>query len=199
MSGVRQAWTDPAGVCYAPGARFRVLRPMRLTGWVPGSGCVDGWGQQLRPGDIITCTGYGPGLGADPGCGVEWTTPEADAAHAVHCDTSPSAGGAFGYRPPAGYVGFCEGLAGAGVLTGKQRAVLRALARQPGADTFWVSGVTGQSFGGVMRTLRSLADRRLVAMGYLTGDVAMPGWLLTAAGWAAAGSLKEAGNGAVVG
>jgi hypothetical protein len=92
------------GLVYAPGARFKVARKgMHLFGMVPsGPAAWKGWSQELRPGDILTCTGYGPGFGADPGYGVEFTTPESEAAGADHCDVHPSHGGVWCYRPVPG-------------------------------------------------------------------------------------------------
>jgi hypothetical protein len=95
------------GIEYAPGRRFRVIRDgLKLTGMVHGEnpGSFRGWSQQLNTGDIITCTGFGPGLGGDPGYGVEWTTPEAEAAGAVHVDMKPQFFVPFGYRPHPGSV-----------------------------------------------------------------------------------------------
>jgi hypothetical protein len=100
----RQARTFD-GVDYVPGAKYEVLVPgLRLSGWIPIHGGAQGWGQQLQPGDVITCLGYGPGWGSDPGYGIEWTSEAAKAAHAYSLDIWPTAGGAFDYRPPAGSV-----------------------------------------------------------------------------------------------
>lgn len=91
------------GLTYAPGARFRLLTAGRLSGQVcDGPRSWRGWAQELRPGDIVTCTGYGPGWGSDPGYGVEFTTPESEAAGATHCDLSPGVLYPFGYRPRPG-------------------------------------------------------------------------------------------------
>jgi hypothetical protein len=93
------------GIEYAPGRQFRVVTGgLRLSGYVPdGPSAWRGWSQELRPGDdIVTCTGYGPGFGADPGYGVEFTTPESEQAHAGACTIWPSSGGIFGYRPMPG-------------------------------------------------------------------------------------------------
>lgn len=90
------------GTRYAPGARFRVLAPCRLSGFTPARGGADGWSQTLAPGDVITCTGFGAGWGSDPGFGVEFTSDAALAARAYHCDLSPSVGGVWGYRPRPG-------------------------------------------------------------------------------------------------
>jgi hypothetical protein len=92
------------GVTYAPGARFRVVREgATLDGWVAelAGGCR-GWRQRLRPGDLLTCTGDGPGLGADPGHGVEFTSAQSEAAGAFHCEVRPMTGGAFTSRPAPG-------------------------------------------------------------------------------------------------
>lgn len=92
------------GTGYAPGRRFRVIREgLILSGMVPAAPSAwDGWSQRLHPGDIVTCTGYGPGFGGDPGYGVEFTTPESLQARAGNCTISPSTGGAFGCRPVPG-------------------------------------------------------------------------------------------------
>lgn len=91
------------GVTYAPGARFRVISEgVTLDGMVPEPGGYRGWRQQLRPGDVVTCTGYGPGWGGDPGYGVEFTTAESEAARACHCEIRPMAGGLFNFRPAPG-------------------------------------------------------------------------------------------------
>lgn len=89
------------GVTYAPGRQFRVTRRgVKLTGMTPdGPGAFRGWGQDLNPGDVVTCTGFGPGWGSDPGYGVGFTTPESLAAHAGHCEIHPMAGGMWGFRP----------------------------------------------------------------------------------------------------
>jgi hypothetical protein len=90
-------------VSYTPGSKFRVIGTgATLDGWVPELGASRGWRQLLRPGDLLTCTGYGPGLGGDPGYGVEFTSPESEAAGAFHCDVQPTTGGAFTSRPAAG-------------------------------------------------------------------------------------------------
>jgi hypothetical protein len=92
------------GVAYAPGRRFRVAREgLRLSGMVPsGPSAWSGWAQELHPGDIVTCTGYGPGWGSDPGYGVEFATEQSRSAHAGGCEIRPSVGGVFAYRPPPG-------------------------------------------------------------------------------------------------
>jgi hypothetical protein len=93
------------GVEYAPGRRFRVVREgLKLTGWQPKPGYQQGWGQDLHVGDVITCLGWGPGWGSDPGYGIEWTSEEAEKVRANSLDTWPSVGGAWGYRPPVGYL-----------------------------------------------------------------------------------------------
>jgi len=98
----RQAVTRD-GVTYAPGRRFRVTREGAwLGGMVPELGGYRGWRQQLQIGDLLTCTGYGPGFGGDPGYGIEFTSAEARAAGASHCEVRPMTGGLFDYRPAAG-------------------------------------------------------------------------------------------------
>jgi hypothetical protein len=91
------------GVTYAPGRQFRVAREGAwLDGMVPEMGGHCGWRKQLQIGDLLTCTGYGPGFGADPGYGVEFTSAEARAAGASHCEVWPMIGGLFDYGPPPG-------------------------------------------------------------------------------------------------
>jgi hypothetical protein len=93
------------GVTYAPGTRFRAIRAgVTLDGMVPERGGYGGWRQQLQPGDVVTCTGYGPGWGGDPGYGVEFTSTESEAARACHCEIRPMAGGVFDYHPAAGLI-----------------------------------------------------------------------------------------------
>jgi hypothetical protein len=94
-----------SGVEYAPDRQFRVVaKGLSLIGLVPSqhAGAYDGWSQPLEPGDMLICTGYGPGFGSDPGCGVEFRSAESDAANALHCSIRPTAGGMFDYRPDAG-------------------------------------------------------------------------------------------------
>lgn len=95
------------GVRYAPGRRFRVImRGAQLVGMAPEpgypGGAWRGWEQKLKPGDIVTCTGFGAGWGGDPGYGVEFTSDKAEAAHAGNCEIRPMAGGIFSYRPAPG-------------------------------------------------------------------------------------------------
>jgi hypothetical protein len=96
------------GVSFAPGARFRVVGAgAYLDGLQPfGShaGAWSGWKQELHVGDIITCTGFGPGFGSDPGYGVEFTTEKAKADNAIHCDFRPMTGGMWNYHPFPGYL-----------------------------------------------------------------------------------------------
>ena len=103
------------GVTYAPGERFRVIAEGAvLDGLVPARGSYKSWRQQLRPGDILTCTGYGPGFGGDPGYGVEFTSAGSEAAGAFHCQVRPVAGGALDYRPARGLLQPDEAAAGPG-------------------------------------------------------------------------------------
>ncbi len=91
------------GVEYAPGSQFIVTGAgVRLSGYTAIRGGSRGWGQELKPGDRVTCRGAGYGAGADPGYGIEFTTPEAEAAGAFHCEIWPSAGGPFAFRPAPG-------------------------------------------------------------------------------------------------
>ena len=92
------------GIEYAPGAQFRVIKEgTRLIGMVPiAPHTQQGWGQALKSGDIVTCTGFGPGWGSDPGYGVEFTTPESITAHAGSCQLIPSTGGMWAERPAPG-------------------------------------------------------------------------------------------------
>ena len=91
------------GVTYVPGSRYRVIGGRAtLDGWIPELGGSRGWRQQLRPGDLLTCTGNGPGFGGDAGYCVEFTSPESEAAGAFDCEVQPTAGGVFSSRPAAG-------------------------------------------------------------------------------------------------
>ncbi len=106
MYGQRHATTCD-GTVYAPGAKFRVLvRGAYLDGMVPEPGyrtsAWGGWRQDLNPGDIVTCTGYGAGWGGDPGYGVEFTSERSEADGAIHCEIRPSAGSIFDYHPAPG-------------------------------------------------------------------------------------------------
>lgn len=96
------------GIPYVPGALYEVRSPCRLSGWTPVQGGHQGWGLRLEPGHLLTCRGYGPGWGSDPGFGIEWTCEEARAVHASACELSPSVGGAFAYRPAIGLVAVLE-------------------------------------------------------------------------------------------
>lgn len=103
MHGERRSVTYD-GIEYAPGAKFRVLKHCSMNGFKPSGhpGALDGWRQALEPGDIITCLGYGPGWGSDPGYGVEFTSDAAEAVGAFHLDINPQAGGIWDYRPQPG-------------------------------------------------------------------------------------------------
>jgi hypothetical protein len=93
------------GIDYAPGRKFRVTREgLTLTGYTAVRGGADGWEQVLHAGDILTCTGYGPGSGGDPGYGVEFTSRQSETARAFHCAIWPMTGSVFEYRPPAGFL-----------------------------------------------------------------------------------------------
>jgi len=93
------------GVTYAPGARFRVVKEgARLSGWVPIRGGSRGWRQDLHVGDVIECTGFGRGMGSDPGYGVEFVSEESKAAGAFHVDFFPAAGGIWSYHPAEGFI-----------------------------------------------------------------------------------------------
>lgn len=94
------------GIEYAPGRKYRV----RVTGaWLDGMitagpSAWQGWRQDLQPGDILTCTGYGPGFGSDPGFGVEFTSEQSEIDEAFHCEVRPMAGGIWNYHPAPGVV-----------------------------------------------------------------------------------------------
>jgi hypothetical protein len=91
------------GVTYAPGAAFRVTARARLSGLKSeGRSSWGGWSQDLRPGDIVLCTGHGPGWGSDPGYGVEFSTPQSLADGASYCEITPSAGTIWNSRPHPG-------------------------------------------------------------------------------------------------
>lgn len=99
------------GVEYAPGKRFRVTREgARLVGMVstrPFS--AQGWSQALPVGTVITCTGFGPGWGSDPGFGVGWTSGEAARSSAFSLEFRPGAGGIWNQHPAPGYLEEEEG------------------------------------------------------------------------------------------
>jgi hypothetical protein len=104
MTGNRRTVTYD-GVEYRPGRRFRVVAEATLDGLVHSPdhrSAWDGWRQQLKPGDILTCTGFGAGWDSDPGFGVEFTSAQSEEAGAVHCDVNPMICVPFGYRPRPG-------------------------------------------------------------------------------------------------
>lgn len=103
MYGSRRAVTYD-GITYAPGARFTVaVDGARLSGWqCDGPSAWRGWSQPLSRGDVLTCTGYGSGLGADPGYGVEFTSAASEAAGAFHCEVLPGVFSPVAYRPVPG-------------------------------------------------------------------------------------------------
>lgn len=94
------------GLRYAPGTRFRITKEgARLHGFTPsGPSSFDGWTQQLHIGDVLTCTGFGPGWGGDPGYGIEFSTERSRADGALHCDVSPRRGGVWNYRPDPSFL-----------------------------------------------------------------------------------------------
>lgn len=95
MFGRRAVTYD--GVTYVPGARYQVIVPgLSLVGWVPVRHGHQGWRHDLEVGDVIECTGWGPGMGSDPGYGVEFTIPGA-----AHVAIRPGMGSIWDYRPPA--------------------------------------------------------------------------------------------------
>lgn len=69
---------------------------------VPSWSGASSWKQQLRPGEELTCTGWGLGFGSDPGYGVEFTSAESEAARAINCHINPMVGGIADYRPASG-------------------------------------------------------------------------------------------------
>lgn len=93
------------GVDYAIGARFEVVRDgLWIDGMIAGAwpNSHQMWRQSLEVGDVLTCLGYGPGFGSDPGYGVEFDTEKSRAAGAYNCDVHPPIGGIFAYRPSPG-------------------------------------------------------------------------------------------------
>lgn len=91
------------GMEFAPGAQFIVIKPCLLHGMTTtGPSAWSYWSQDLAPGDVVTCLGHGMGWGSDPGFGVEFTSPESEAASAAHCEISPSAGTQWSLHPVAG-------------------------------------------------------------------------------------------------
>lgn len=93
------------GTTYAPGGKFRVTKNgAKLSGWAPDDRALTGFRQDLEPGDIITCTGFGRGLGSDPGYGIEFTSDRAREAGAQHCEFSPGILSPYSYRPQPGWL-----------------------------------------------------------------------------------------------
>jgi hypothetical protein len=89
------------------GKKFRLLKAGYLDGMIPmrlHPNAHQGWQQQLSVGDVITCEGYGPGWGSDPGYGVHFSTPQSKAEHVVFAEFRPMAGGLFNYRPADGWL-----------------------------------------------------------------------------------------------
>lgn len=91
---------------YARGKRFRVIKAgAKLWGLTPIRPNVQqGWTQVLEVGDVIESLGFGPGFGADPGYGINWTSERAKAEHAHSLSFAPSEGGIWAYRPSEGYL-----------------------------------------------------------------------------------------------
>jgi hypothetical protein len=93
---------------YPKGQRFRVIKAGgSLSGMMPMAGhsnAYQGWGQDLAVGEIITCLGYGPGWGSDPGYGIHFTTDKVRQDHVSFAEFRPMAGGAFDYHPADGYL-----------------------------------------------------------------------------------------------
>lgn len=89
-------------VNYEPGRQFKVIESCRAAGWTPARAGADGWGQQLEPGAIVTCLGYGPDIGGDPGYGIHWQTDESKAAGAFAVWIGTQVGTPFTFRPRPG-------------------------------------------------------------------------------------------------
>jgi hypothetical protein len=88
---------------YPAGARFRVVHDANIDGMRPiGPNAHTGWRKRLIPGDVLTCDGYGPGFGSDPGYGVHWCACNGEPC--VMGEFYPSAGGPFAYQPKPGFV-----------------------------------------------------------------------------------------------
>jgi len=101
MSGRTACTFD--GVLYAPGRRFRVVAEgVRLSGLVPVAGGGRGWSGELPVGTVVTCLGYGPGWGSDPGSGVEFSSEAGLHAGAAGGALHPGTGTAFDRRPAPG-------------------------------------------------------------------------------------------------
>ena len=101
-----------SGVDYSPGRRFVVVAPdARLSGWVHGPDGVRHWTQQLQPGEVIICTGFGfgDGTGFTPGFGVEWESAASAAVGAEHVQLSPDQGGPWAHHPCAGMLRSVDG------------------------------------------------------------------------------------------
>lgn len=89
------------GVDFRPGRKFRVVKPgLCLRGWVPVVGASQGWGHDLNVGDVVECLGHGPGMGSDPGHGLEFTSEAAREAGAFHVEIQPNVGGIWNFHPP---------------------------------------------------------------------------------------------------
>lgn len=107
------------GVMFAPGGRFRVVRTgARLVGWQSMHGGFRGWVQELEVGDEIVCTGYGPGMGSDPGYGVEFTSEKSMADRASKCEFWPTVGGTWAYHPDVSFIETVEQESEDGQATG---------------------------------------------------------------------------------
>jgi hypothetical protein len=99
MSTIRADWPR--------GKQFRVVQSGAwLSGMVPiGVGnAYQGWRQDLSIGDVITCLGFSPGWGSDPGYGIHFTTEQAEQARACFVEFRPMAGGLFDYHPMDGWL-----------------------------------------------------------------------------------------------
>jgi hypothetical protein len=123
------------GVEYAPGRDYVVLAEgLSLTGYgTDRPGSARGWRQRLAPGDVITCLGYGPGWGSDPGYGINWTSEQARTEGAYAVDVWPSVGGLFAYRPPPGTVRPVE-VPASGAFRDRATRTAEALGLDDGAD-----------------------------------------------------------------
>lgn len=98
---LREAWPK--------GQQFTVVRAGGyLDGWQPVPDvhytAHRGWRYNLAVGDVITCLGFGPGWGSDPGYGVHWTCEAAREALASAVQFQPSEGHIFSFKPKDGYL-----------------------------------------------------------------------------------------------
>jgi len=86
---------------YAKGGRYRIIKDgARLWGWKPITGGWQGWGRAVPVGEVLTCKGWRPGMGSDPGPDiVQWEDPVG-----TFVEFHPSAGKGWFTRPDDSYL-----------------------------------------------------------------------------------------------